>query len=717
MQPNSAQANENEALLFEVLERCVRLYSHIDRSRKTAYRPGARATVQLKIAKEAQKLVEKHFHEILTRYNNAPEISRPDVLRTGLRYLTDIHTRVLLAVPRPYEPIELVSYLRQTLFTDSDTTTPEPLTEVPEVFASEELGDQAHDRFYWNLGDSRIHMQAAEAAHGDLLQFAEQELNSNSSDVQQSNIGYVSLPRIDLGNPCRWPSLLHEVGHFYYDNEKIWKSFCDHIGNDRLSSTISLLNDFSTEGNQTEELKAWLQECWCDAFAITRAGPSAFFAQLHAFFFCSPCYLTEGTKKGAKYPPAWFRLKLLLSISKSRFLPEDPEAASKIYTTMEWDKQLVYRLFDVPQNKSPQLFQLLHIFRDFLGKEFARSDFQKTSNISLKLLNKMVDDLKSGLPIPAVEYRQNGTEIAATTAEILLAGWIHRCTIYKEEFLNLICQWNAEDQASSFMLLQKLRAKVDRADECLKRSIQVVEWFKILDHTVAGPGYQADLREEDPDGKHQEDTSGIPGLLSDKQLRAMINSEDLRIIPLIDFDRQVRGSVIDLRLGHNFEIFFSNVHGAIDPLVSRSEDDPDSMEVDVDFLKPIAIGPGQFILAHTLEYIKLPAGLAAQVEGRSSFARLGLQIHMTANLVEAGFDGCLTLEIANCGHSTIMLYPGMRIAQLRFFRLVTPPAVPYAAMLGNKYRGLLSHNKTQQFSDWEVAAFSNAKKRPGYRKG
>jgi deoxycytidine triphosphate deaminase len=89
---------------------------------------------------------------------------------------------------------------------------------------------------------------------------------------------------------------------------------------------------------------------------------------------------------------------------------------------------------------------------------------------------------------------------------------------------------------------------------------------------------------------------------------------------------------------------------------------------------------------------------------------------MTANLVEAGFDGCLTLEIANCGHSTIKLYPGMRIAQLRFFRLVTPPAVPYGAMSGNKYRGLLSHNKTQQFSDWEVEAFNAAKERPGYRK-
>jgi len=89
---------------------------------------------------------------------------------------------------------------------------------------------------------------------------------------------------------------------------------------------------------------------------------------------------------------------------------------------------------------------------------------------------------------------------------------------------------------------------------------------------------------------------------------------------------------------------------------------------------------------------------------------------MTANLVEAGFDGCLTLEIANCGHSTIMLYPGMRIAQLRFFRMVSPARLPYGAMPGNKYRGLLSHNKTQQFSDWEVEAFESARKKMEDRK-
>ena len=697
----------------------MRLYSHVDRSRRAAFRPGARATVQLKIAKEAQRLVEKHFDDVLTFYKNSGATDKRIFLKEALSFLANIHTKVLLAVPRPHEPIELVSYLRQTLFTEEELLDNVHLSEVPEVFASEDLGDQAHERFYLDLSERSLRMRAAEAALGDLLDFAKQELESDSVVASPNSIGYISLPRIDLGNPCRWPSLLHEVGHFYYKPDDVWASFCKHIGEERLTKVIDLLASYSKEtshDSRVDELKAWLQECWCDAFAITRAGPSAFFAQMHAFLFCLPCYLAEDAKRNSKYPPAWFRLKLLLALAKGRFSSTDQKVESRIYAAMEREKRLIYKIFDVPDTPSAELFQLLHIFRDFLGTSFDRTEFQKTSSISLQLLDKLISDLKSGLPIASVGYQADGGLTAATPAEILLAGWMHRCTVYRDEFSKLVREWTESGATSSQNLLQILRAKVDRSDECLKRSIQVVEWFKILDHSSAENEKTTSKQEAFQNYPFYEDASEVPGLLSDRQLRAMLRSEDLRIIPMIDFERQVRGSVIDLRLGHNFEIFFSNVNGVIDPLELRRDDDTDSMEVDVDFLNPIAIGPGQFILAHTLEYIKMPAGLAAQVEGRSSFARLGLQVHMTANLVEAGFDGCLTLEIANCGHSTIKLYPGMRIAQLRFFRLVTPPETPYAAMSGNKYRGLLSHNKTQQFSDWEVSAFGKAMNKPGYRR-
>jgi dCTP deaminase len=68
----------------------------------------------------------------------------------------------------------------------------------------------------------------------------------------------------------------------------------------------------------------------------------------------------------------------------------------------------------------------------------------------------------------------------------------------------------------------------------------------------------------------------------------------------------------------------------------------------------------------------MPSDLEAQVEGRSSWARVGLQI-ATATSVEPGFRGVLTLELSNVGTIPVELYPGVRIAQL-FFHKAYPPA-------------------------------------------
>jgi dCTP deaminase len=84
--------------------------------------------------------------------------------------------------------------------------------------------------------------------------------------------------------------------------------------------------------------------------------------------------------------------------------------------------------------------------------------------------------------------------------------------------------------------------------------------------------------------------------------------------------------------------------------------------------------PNQFILGWTLESTRIPneSRLAARVEGKSSLARLGLGIHVTAPTIHAGFgeanpDGIpLQLEIWNVGPLPIELQPEMRICQLIF---------------------------------------------------
>jgi dCTP deaminase len=73
------------------------------------------------------------------------------------------------------------------------------------------------------------------------------------------------------------------------------------------------------------------------------------------------------------------------------------------------------------------------------------------------------------------------------------------------------------------------------------------------------------------------------------------------------------------------------------------------------------------VLGATLEYISLPEDLGASVEGRSSWGRVGLII-ATACSIAPGFKGCITLELVNNGDVPLVVYPGLKIAQLVLYR-------------------------------------------------
>lgn len=96
---------------------------------------------------------------------------------------------------------------------------------------------------------------------------------------------------------------------------------------------------------------------------------------------------------------------------------------------------------------------------------------------------------------------------------------------------------------------------------------------------------------------------------------------------------------------------------------------------------------GDFILASTAEKITLGNGVCAQVDGKSSYGRKGLQIHQTAGFIDAGFSGNITLEMVTVGQS-IRLDVGMPICQLVFWDAY-PSEKPYGS------EGLNSHYQNQ----------------------
>jgi dCTP deaminase len=95
----------------------------------------------------------------------------------------------------------------------------------------------------------------------------------------------------------------------------------------------------------------------------------------------------------------------------------------------------------------------------------------------------------------------------------------------------------------------------------------------------------------------------------------------------------------------------------------------------VPFGKRFILHPRSFVLAATLEWLRVPRHYAGVLTGKSSWGRRGLVIE-TAPGVHPGFTGCLTLELANVGEIPIALMPGTKICQLFLHRLIGNEFVP-----------------------------------------
>lgn len=134
--------------------------------------------------------------------------------------------------------------------------------------------------------------------------------------------------------------------------------------------------------------------------------------------------------------------------------------------------------------------------------------------------------------------------------------------------------------------------------------------------------------------------------------------------------KQISPASIDLRLGRWFHV----LHQSKLPQIDLSTSDSGNLELSggkysyVPFGQKFVVHPGRFVLAATLEWIRLPRNIGGYITGKSSLGRRGLVIE-TAFGIQPLFSGCLALEIYNCGEVPIAITPGMRICQVFFHEL------------------------------------------------
>lgn len=96
----------------------------------------------------------------------------------------------------------------------------------------------------------------------------------------------------------------------------------------------------------------------------------------------------------------------------------------------------------------------------------------------------------------------------------------------------------------------------------------------------------------------------------------------------------------------------------------------------------IIMKPGGFLLWTTREVVGTPsnnADLICFVDGKSTRARAGIVVHLTAPTIHSSWEGKVTLEIANLGPFYIILQEGDVIAQLTVARVTNPPDRTMAA--------------------------------------
>lgn len=160
-------------------------------------------------------------------------------------------------------------------------------------------------------------------------------------------------------------------------------------------------------------------------------------------------------------------------------------------------------------------------------------------------------------------------------------------------------------------------------------------------------------------------------VLSDTEIKKALEAGHLTIEP-VPADEAFNTTAVDLRLANEFLAWtVEKLAAAFGEVPAIRLDTYKFSELAKLYLEPVqtdgdgsvVIGPGQFMLAKTLERVGFDDTLAGRVEGRSSLARLGLAVHQAPTL-HAAWRGHITLELHNAGPCSLRLVPGTTICQM-----------------------------------------------------
>ena len=175
---------------------------------------------------------------------------------------------------------------------------------------------------------------------------------------------------------------------------------------------------------------------------------------------------------------------------------------------------------------------------------------------------------------------------------------------------------------------------------------------------------------------------------SDKWIRAMSKGSGM-ISPFADHQvREVNKKKVisfgtssygyDLRCADHFKIFTNINSAVVDP---KNFDDKSFVDVQTDVC---IIPPNSFVLARTLEYLRIPRKVITICLGKSTYARCGIIVNVTP--FEPEWEGHATLEFSNTTPLPAKIYANEGVAQILFFESDEECETSYKDR-GGKYQG------------------------------
>jgi dCTP deaminase len=185
-------------------------------------------------------------------------------------------------------------------------------------------------------------------------------------------------------------------------------------------------------------------------------------------------------------------------------------------------------------------------------------------------------------------------------------------------------------------------------------------------------------------------------VLSQPDLRQSVKDGKIVFDPPLEEDQWGEASV-DLRLDFSFTMLKSiqgiqiSVAQGLGGIGKAGFWQTKNLRAHDEFGRPetMVLKKREFVLAMTHERVMVPRDMIALVEGRTTYARVGLSMHQTAPWIQPGWDGKIVLEIMNNGPIDIILTPLVdRPCQLTFFKLTSelPELLAYGSRSTDVYQ-------------------------------